>query len=249
MYPVITKFSRRYIVPAFTAGFAGLLLSITPLLAAAPEQSANALNLHYLAAGKPDAATLLAPPPLLNSPEQAADLAEVRAVSRAASSNDVAAADSEKGFTVFNFAAAAGPFLVAGNLPKTTAFFQKIQADAAAVTDAGKDYFKRPRPYKTDPSLAHGKLEKSYSYPSGHSTESMVLALVLADLLPDRRDAIIAHARMIGWHRVEIARHYPTDIYAGRVLALAIVKQFKKNEMFQKDFDAVKAELAAARAN
>ena len=75
----------------------------------------------------------------------------------------------------------------------------------------------------------------------------MVLALVLADLLPEKHDAIIAHARAMGWHRVEIARHYPTDIYAGRVLAIAIVKQFKKSDAFQKDFDAVKDELAAAQ--
>ena len=29
----------------------------------------------------------------------------------------------------------------------------------------------------------------------------------------------------------EIARHYPTDIYAGRVLAQAIVKQLKKDDL------------------
>jgi len=207
----------------------------------------DAATLNYLKAGKPDAATLLAPPPLLSSAEQAADLAEVHAVYSAASSNDMAAAYSEKSFTVFNFAEAAGPFFVESNLPRTAAFFEKVQSDAAAITDAGKDFFKRPRPYTTDPSLANGKLEKSFSYPSGHSTESMVLALVLADLLPEKHDAIIAHARAMGWHRVEIARHYPTDIYAGRVLAIAIVKQFKKSDAFQKDFDAVKDELAAAQ--
>ncbi len=204
-------------------------------------------TLNYLKAGKPDAASLLAPPPLLDSPEQAADMAEVHAVSSAASSADVAAPPSAKSFTVFNFAEAAGPFLVESNLPKTAAFFEKVQSDAAAITDAGKDFFKRPRPYNIDPTLANGKLEKSYSYPSGHSTESMVLALVLADLLPDKHDVIVAHARTMGWHRVEIARHYPTDIYAGRVLAIAIVKQFKKSDAFQKDFDAAKAELAAAQ--
>ena len=94
----------------------------------------------------------------------------------------------------------------------------------------------------------NGKLEKSFSYPSGHSTESMVLALVLAELLPAQHDAILEHARLMGWHRVQIARHYPTDIYAGRVLAQAIVKQFKKSEVFQKDFAAAKAEVAAAQA-
>jgi acid phosphatase (class A) len=75
----------------------------------------------------------------------------------------------------------------------------------------------------------------------------MVLALVLADLFPGKHDAIIAKARSIGWLRVEIARHYPTDIYAGRVLAQAIVRQMKKNNAFQKDFAEVKAEIAPAQ--
>ena len=203
--------------------------------------------LNYLKDGKPDAAAVLPPPPLLDSAEQAADLEEVKLVYHAASDADKAAAHSEKKFSVFNFTEAAGAFLVETNLPKTTAFFEKVQADAETVTDAGKDFFKRPRPYTADPSLANGKLETSFSYPSGHSTESMVLALVLAELLPDKHDAILMHARLMGWHRVEIARHYPTDIYAGRVLAVAIVKQFKKSDAFNQDFDAAKAELAAAQ--
>ena len=75
----------------------------------------------------------------------------------------------------------------------------------------------------------------------------MVLALVLADLFPDKHDAIIAEARAIGWHRVEIARHYPTDIYAGRVFAQAIVRQMKKSDAFRKDFAEAKAEITAAK--
>ena len=75
-----------------------------------------------------------------------------------------------------------------------------------------------------------------------------MLALVLADLFPDKHDAIVAGARSIGWHRVQIARHYPTDIYAGRVLAQAIVKQMVKSDAFQKDFADAKAEIAAAQA-
>jgi acid phosphatase (class A) len=43
-----------------------------------------------------------------------------------------------------------------------------------------------------------------------------------------------------------IARHYPTDIYAGRVLAQAIVKQMAKSDAFQHDFAETKAEIAAA---
>ena len=214
---------------------------------ALPGGMVDVSHLHYLAAGQPNVVHLLAPPPLPDSPEQAEDLQEVRAVHHAATGADVALAQSQKKFSVFTFAPAVGAFFQSNSLPKTAAFFERVQTDAEAVTDHAKNFYRRPRPYVTDPSLAHGKRQKSFSYPSGHSTESMVLALVLADLIPDKQDAIIAEARSIGWHRVQIARHYPTDIYAGRVLAQAIVRQFMQSEAFQNDFAEAKAELAAAR--
>jgi acid phosphatase (class A) len=246
MKSLCLKFNRL-LAPVLFA----LAVAVTPLRADDQMvQSSGAVpssHLHYLADGKPDAIALLAPPPLPDSPEQAADMAEVKAVFRAASSNDIAAAYSEKKFDIFNFTPAIGDFFQPGKFPKTEAFFERVQTDAETVTDSAKDFYKRPRPYVTDPSLINGKLEKSFSYPSGHSTESMTLALVLADLFPDQHDAIIAKARNIGWHRVQTARHYMTDIYAGRVLAQAIVREMKTSPDFQKDFAEVKAELAAAQ--
>jgi acid phosphatase (class A) len=229
--PTFLRSLRRY-------GFIIILcVSLLPLLA----------QEHYLADGQPDVAALLPPPPLPGSPEQAADMQEVRMVSRNAPSNDVAVAFTEKEFSIFNFTPAIGDFFQPGKFPKTEAFMRNVQKDAAAVADSAKDIWKRPRPFMIDHTLATGKLEKTFSYPSGHSTESMVLALVLADLFPEKRDAIIAEARSIGWHRVEIARHYPTDIYAGRVLAQAIVRQMKESPRYQSDFAAAKAEIDAAQ--
>ena len=238
----------------FTRFFAPILIPVLavaiPTFAAddtmtAPAAAVQAAPLHYLDQGKPNVSKLLAPPPLPDSAEQAADMDEVRAVYHAASSSDVAMANAWKKFDAFTFTPAIGVFFVSNNLPLTAAFLSRVQEDAANVTDSAKDDFKRPRPYAVDPSLANGKLEKSFSYPSGHSTESMVLALVLADLFPAQRDAIVAEARSIGWHRVMIARHYPTDIYAGRVLAQAIAERMKENGDFQKDFVAAKSEIAA----
>jgi acid phosphatase (class A) len=246
------KIFRRQIQFCLAAALFSIAFIAAPLRAddtmAQPTQSVDISQLHYLTGKKPDAIALLAPPPLPDSPEQAADMDEVQAVYHATTSNDIAIAYSQKKFTIYNFTPAIGAFFQSNNLPKTTAFFERVQTDAEAITDNAKDFYKRPRPYVTDPSLANGKLEKSFSYPSGHSTESMVLALVLADLFPDKHDAIIAEARSIGWHRVEIARHYPTDIYAGRVLAQAIVKQMVKSDAFQHDFAEAKAEIAAAQA-
>jgi len=231
----ISMFNRRQ----FLAAFAIVVLATSVL--------AQDSSLNFLTTGDPDAAELLPPPPALDSVEQSADMETVKSVYHAANDTDKNAAYSEKKFTVYNFTGAVGPWFVETNLPKTTAFFEKVQTDAETVTDVGKDFFKRPRPYTTDPTLENGKLEKSFSYPSGHSTESMVLALVLADLLPDQHDAIIAHARTMGWHRVQIARHYPTDIYAGRVLAQSIASQFKKSDAFEKEFVEVQAELKTAK--
>jgi len=222
------------------------LIAVLCVTFALPLCAQEALT-HYLPAGKPDAMALLPPPPLPGSPEQAADMQEVREVSQAAPANDVAVAFTEKEFTIFNFTPEIGPFFQPGKFPKTEAFMRSVQHDAETVTDHAKNYWKRPRPFMIDPTLAKGKLEKSFSYPSGHSTESMVLALVLADLFPEHRDAIIAEARTIGWHRVEIARHYPTDIYAGRVLAQAIVRQMRENPDYQHDFATARAEIAAAQ--
>jgi len=239
--------------PAFrNFALAALLVAgfVAPLRAAdtmdEPAKAPKNVHLHYLAAGKPDAATLLTPPPQLNSPEQSADMAIVRSVSQAAPANDTAMALSEKSFSVYTFAPVVGSFFQSNTLSKTTAFFERVQTDAEIVTDKGKEFFKRPRPYTTDPALASGKLEKSFSYPSGHSTESMVLALVLAEVFPDKHEAIIARAREIGWHRIEIARHYPTDIYAGRVLAQAIVRKMNDNADFQKDLAEAKKEISSA---
>jgi acid phosphatase (class A) len=229
---------------AFNRRFAAVLFSLA--LTVASLHAADSRP-NYLAADKPAATVLLAPPPLPDSAEQAADLAEVQSVAHAAPKDEVAAAFSERKFTVFNFTPAVGDFFQAEKLPKTDAFFHRVQKDAEGVTDGAKDFYKRPRPYVVDPSLAAGKLETSYSYPSGHSTETMTLALVLAEVFPDKQDVIVAHARLMGWHRVEIARHYPTDIYAGRVLAQAIVREMNKDEKFQRDLAEVKAEIAAAQ--
>ena len=232
----------KYLRLPFRGRFAPIIFALA--VAVAPLCAAET---HYLPAGQPDAGALLAPPPLADSPEQAADLAEVQSVFHSTSSNEVAAAFSERKFNVFNFTPAIGPFFQPGRFPKTEQFFHDVQKDAEELTDGAKGIWRRPRPFVVDPTMAIGKLEKSFSYPSGHSTESMVLSLVLADMFPDKHDAVLAQARMIGWHRVEIARHYPTDIYAGRVFAQAIVREMKKSAQYQADFAAAKAEITASQ--
>ena len=105
---------------------------------------------------------------------------------------------------------------------------------------------KRKRPHQLDERLSLGAPESSYGYPSGHSTRGTVYALLLAELFPDRKEAILVVGRNIGWDRVLIGKHFPTDIYAGRVLGQAIFRKLQASPFFQHDLAEAKAEVEAA---
>ncbi len=220
------------------------------LLVLVPANLRAAGTNYYLGAGQPDPLVLLMPPPLLDSSEQLGDLAEVRYIHTHHTTNEEAAADAErKGASLAFFKPILGEFFQVEQLPKTKAFFQHVIGDAARKVDLAKEHWKRKRPYVVDPSLDDGKPVGEFSYPSGHSTGGMTYALVLAEIFPEKRDALIAIGRDIGWHRVVIAKHFPTDVFAGRVLAQAVVREMKANPGFQRDLAEVKVEIAAVQSS
>src|SRR6202012_6008767 len=94
-------------------------------------------------------------------------------------------------------------------LPKTAALLKKVKAEIGECINVPKDHFKRTRPYLIDTNLSLGKPEPSFSYPSGHSTRGTVYAMVLAEIYPDKTDALIAMGQTIGWDRVLIGKHFP----------------------------------------
>src|SRR3974390_3268296 len=102
-------------------------LVLSAVLAAGSFLFAGQPGLAYLSEGKPDAAALLAPPPMPGSSEQAADMAEVVAVFHACSSNEAALAFSEKKFSAFNFTSAVGRQFQPGKFPTTEAFLKRVQ--------------------------------------------------------------------------------------------------------------------------
>jgi acid phosphatase (class A) len=179
--------------------------------------------------------------------EQAADLAEVRAVHDSAPSNEVAIALAEDRHpSIFSFTPAVGPFFQPGKLPETELFFKRVSLDANHFLDIGKTNWQRPRPFRVDPTLTPPNPAKGYSYPSGHAAFGTLNALILAELLPQKRDALLALGRDMGWHRVMLADHYPSDIYAGRVVGLAVFRELSASTDFQHDLAEVKAEIAAS---
>jgi acid phosphatase (class A) len=222
------------------AGLVALQAVIAPSLSAA-----------FLAAGTPDASALLASPPVAGSAEDKLDLENTFTVHTGATPAEIALGKDENKLTIFHFAPAIGVWFVPGKFPKTEALFKAVEAESKAVTDQAKKYFKRPRPYHVAPERFPHSIEHEdpthYSYPSGHSTRGTVFSLLLAELFPAQREAILAKGREAGWLRVQGGVHYPTDMYAGRVLGQELARDFLRSPEFQAELAAAKAELAVAK--
>lgn len=219
-------------------GSVGLAIGLLALLAG-PTLAENI----YLAKGQPDGVALLPPPPAPGSEEQAADLATVRLVFKARTPEETARAEKDESLSLFNFAGVIGPEFKPGQFPKMEALFEKVKKDITESINIPKNHFKRLRPYQIDAGLNFGKPEKSASYPSGHSTRGTVQALLLAELFPEKRAAILTYGREIGWDRVLIGKHFPTDVQAGRVMGQAIVRELLASPAFQRDLAEAKAEV------
>jgi len=219
------------------------------LLAALAVARSSGLFAAYLPAGIPDTISLLAPPPAAGSAEAKSDLENTFVIHTSATPAEIALAKDENKLTIYHFAPAIGDWFVPGKLPMTEALFKTVEAESKAATDGAKKFYKRPRPYHLEPARFPHSVEHEdpthYSYPSGHSTRGTVFALLLAELFPDKRDAILAKGREAGWLRVQGGVHFPTDVYAGRVLGQELARDFLRSPEFQSDLIAVKAELAA----
>lgn len=227
-----------------TAVRSAALVLVLALVTAAPVLAQGL----YLPANKPDGIALLPPPPVAGSEEEAADLGEVRAVFKGRTPSEEQRARNDASLKFSVFARAIGPSFDLKQLPKTEALMKRVKQEIGEIINSPKNHWKRTRPYVLDPNLVLGDPEPSYSYPSGHSTRGTVYAGVLAELFPDKKDAILAVGREIGWDRVLIGKHFPTDVFAGRMLGKAIVRELLASPAFQHDLAEAKAELQSAPA-
>lgn len=198
----------------------------------------------YIPTGKFDSIALLAPPPTPGT-EQNADLSAARSVFKSKSPTDEDRAMKHAKLTIFNFAPVLGSSFQPGKFPKAEKFFEDLKQEIKEEIFTPKDHWQRIRPYDVDPALNLGPTESSFSYPSGHSTQGMLAALILAEMFPEKKDALLKIGREIGWDRVVIGKHFPTDVYAGRVLAQSFARELLNVPAFKRDLGEVKEELKA----
>ncbi|HWB54417.1 MAG TPA: phosphatase PAP2 family protein [Tepidisphaeraceae bacterium] len=219
----------------WTLGLA-ILLPLQMTLAAKP------VELLYLSPDSVNVLDLLPDPPGPNSYEQQCEAEQDQHIHETRTKEQKEEAKEASKFDVFYFSGAIGPWFTAANCPKTAKLFEAVAEDGKYFEHVGKAHWNRPRP-----AVAQKKEKDSSSYPSGHATRSMAMAQVLEAIFPDRRTQIEARARQIGWDRVILGDHFPSDIYAGRVLGKAIGRALLANSEFQADLAAVKQEIDQAR--
>lgn len=94
----------------------------------------------------------------------------------------------------------------------------------------------RPRPLNALPAVHYHEdgewrvrpadfappLEKGNSYPSAHAANSMALALLAAMLWPALRPWALLAPLGVGYSRMYLAKHYPSDVLAGWLLGVGV---------------------------
>jgi membrane-associated phospholipid phosphatase len=95
-----------------------------------------------------------------------------------------------------------------------------FQTEPSTSQIVGPDYLNVPadnRVYNRGPIM---NLINSPSYPSGHTTYGYTGSLVLAILVPERYQEMIARGAEYGNDRILMGAHYAMDVMGGRTLAL-----------------------------
>jgi acid phosphatase (class A) len=187
----------------------------------------------------------LPPPPPPNSEAQRRDLAVVLEMQKARTPELVKRALADNDLSIFRITEALGPGLTAERLPLTVQFFKRVHVDARNLINATKDTWQRPRPYLVSDEVKPlgEKPRTTWSYPSGTTIFGSLTAIVLANMVQERREQIFARADEYAASRVVIGVHYPSDIEASRSAATAIAAVLMQHPDFTSEFEAARAEL------
>jgi len=200
----------------------------------------------YLEDKTPDLVRILPPPPADDSPETRRELDELLQMQRDRTPRDVEYARANIQIGVLRFAAALGDEARPNKaLPASVkSLFDAARADEKKLLDAAKRHYDRPRPVALDARIQPClELIVNSAYPSGHATWVFMAAVLLADMVPERRAAIWARAEDFARQRMVGGVHYRSDIDAGRIAGPAIASLMLASPRYRADAVVAAADL------
>ena len=221
------------------------------LTAAAQPASAAERQLEILSPQDIEPTRLLPAPPVAGSATEKAELAELHDIQQHRSGGQMDQArwdDAHEDWRLF--IAVLGPNFDMDHLPATAKVMAEVMNDQEIAATRAKAYFKRPRPWKLDPTIQGCDYKPSAnpltSYPSGHTIVGFSLGVVLADLMPNRASDILQRAQEYGYNRLVCGLHFRSDTIASQTLGTAVGVEILHSPKMQADLDAARAELKAA---
>jgi len=205
----------------------------------------------------PDSLALLPPPPADGSARMAADREAFDAAVAATEPGRWAQAGADAVLvfphSVKSYGDVLGIEIGTATTPHLAMLLQRSMADAGLGTYKAKTHYNRTRPFvvANSPTCSpqdEDALRKDGSYPSGHSSIGWTWALILAEVAPDRKDALLQRGFEFGQSRVVCRVHWQSDVEAGRLMASAVMSQLQTDATFRAQLERARAEVAAARA-
>ena len=254
--------------------FTALTLLYTSVQANDPKDLAAIMKdqvLHgYLdKAELPNSLTLLPPPPSKNSTSHLHDLNINQQALKLENTPrwKQAAIDSNLLFpkAADIYACAADVEINQKTTPTLYKLLQKTLVDIGLTPTLAKTHYQRPRPFmENGQQICHltpdeqqtyarlyqetkADLSKDGSYPSGHSALGWGWALIMSEIVPERRDHIFLRGRTYAESRAICNVHWQSDILQGKLLGSTTVAALQANTHFQKDLATAKQEVFKAR--
>jgi hypothetical protein len=217
------------------------------LLVAMLGSVAVAADSNYVKPTDIDWEKLIGPPPKAGSDEQNQEIAKLLEWQAKRTTTDVDRCKAEETADPFIFSGVLGDKFTAKDLPKTASLLKKIQEDVKGITTPAKAKFERKRPPAQDERIKPCvKMEENGSYPSAHATRGVVWSRVLAEMFPDKKDALLKRGLLMGEDRVIAGIHFPSDVAAGQKLGDAIADKLLADPAFQAAMKEAKAECENA---
>jgi acid phosphatase (class A) len=207
--------------------------------------------LQVLTPEQVDPTRILPAPSADGSDAQQAELAELHRLYLTRTPERLAQAEwDDTHETSALFAGVIGPGFDLARLPRTDELLKLVENEQSVSANIAKRHFLRNRPWAVDPSLKacdyKPNANPKSSYPSGHATLSYSVGFVLADLLPEKAEAILARAADYAYSREVCAAHYASDIEASHVLGTVVAMRLLANPKVASMVEVSRAELRAA---